>query len=135
MPGLGRAGGAGLGDLGEGSWFDSVGKFASDLVLPFTALGIALLVGWAWTPRRAASELLASGEEPKLPRWFLAFGHYAQADWAQGRKGFPMMLLVLWGVLIRWVAPIAIVLVFLNSTGVLDFTKGESAPPAQEASP
>lgn len=135
LPGLERAVRAGLGALAQGSWFDTLDNFASNWVLPFTALGIALLVGWAWTPRRAASELLASGEEPKLPRWFLAFGHYALADWAQGRKGFPMMLLVLWGVLIRWVAPIAIVLVFLNSTGVLDFTKSESAPPAQEASP
>ena len=125
------------GGLMQGSWFDTLDNFASNWVLPFTALGIALLVGWAWTPRRAAVELLASGEEPRLPRALLAFGHYALPEWAAGRKGFPLVLLALWGVLIRWVAPIGIVLVFLNSTGLLTLPAAAPAPeaPAVEAQP
>lgn len=117
------------GALMRGSWFDTLDNFASNWVLPFTALGIALLVGWAWTPRRAAPELLASGEEPKLPRWFLRYGHYELADWAQGRKGFSMVLLAAWGGLIRWVAPVAIVIVFLNSSGLLERPEAPAAEP------
>lgn len=97
LPALGRWMRAGMGKLALGSWFDTLDNFASNWCLPFTALAITLLVGWVWTPRRAAPELLASGEADTFPRW----------------------VLVVWGVLVRWVAPIAIIVVFLNSTGFL----------------
>ena len=123
----------GCGSLALDSWFDTLDNFASYWVLPFTAMGIALLVGWVWTPRRAAQELLAADEEAKLPRRWLIFGHYILPDWAQSRKGFPLLLMVVWAVLIRWVAPIAIVLIFLNSTGILSFTgRSTSAQSASE---
>ena len=135
LPLLERLCRAGLGALALENWFDTLDNFASYWVLPFTALGITLLIGWVWTPRRAATELLAAGEEPKLPRWLLAFGHYTLADWAQGRKGFPLLLLAAWGLLIRWVAPIAIVLVFLNSSGLVSFGERTPEPPQTEAAP
>ena len=97
LPALGRWMRAGMGKLALGSWFGTLDNFASNWCLPFTALAITLLVGWVWTPRRAAPELLASGEADTFPRW----------------------VLVVWGVLVRWVAPIAIIVVFLNSTGFL----------------
>lgn len=97
LPWLGRWVRACMGGLAQGSWFDTLDNFASNWCLPFTALAVTLLVGWVWTPRRAASELLASGEAKTFPRW----------------------VLVAWGILVRWVAPIAIIVVFLNSTGFL----------------
>ncbi len=85
-----------MGDLTQGNCFDTLDFFASNWCLPFAALAITLLVGWCWTPRYAAFDLLAEGE-PKV-------------------RG---VLLLAWGFLIRWVAPIAILFVFLNATGLL----------------
>ncbi len=96
LPCFGRAMEVLMGELHAGSWFDMVDNFASNWCLPFTALATTLLVGWVWTPQRAAPDLLAVGEE------------------AKGQK-----LLVVWGVLIRWVAPIAILFVFLHSSKLL----------------
>ncbi len=87
-----------MGDLTQGSWFDTVDFFASNWCLPFAALSITLLVGWCWTPRVAAVDLLAEGE-PRV-------------------RG---LLLLTWGFLIRWVAPVAIVMVFLSSAKIIDF--------------
>ena len=96
LPCLGEAMKHAMGNLCLVSWFDTLDNFASNWVLPFTALAIALLVGWVWTPRKAQRELLAEGEENTFPAW----------------------VLTLWGFLIRWVAPIAIVIVFLHATGL-----------------
>ena len=94
LPWLGRAAEACMGDLYRGNWLDTLDNFASNWCLPFTALSTALLVGWAWTPRRAAPELLAAGE-----------------DW----RALP----ALWGFLVRWVSPVGILLVFLYVSGFL----------------
>ncbi len=87
-----------MGSLTQGNCFETLDGIASYWCLPFAALAITLLVGWCWTPRQAAVDLLAEGE-PKV-------------------RG---VLLLAWGFLIRWVAPIAIVFVFLNATGLLSF--------------
>ncbi len=89
-----------MGELTQGSCFETLDFFASNWCLPFAALAITLLVGWCWTPHRAAFDLLAEGE-PKV-------------------RG---VLLWAWGFLIRWVAPIAILFVFLNATGLITFEK------------
>ena len=86
-----------MGQLAHDSWFNLLDNFASNWCLPFTALAITLLVGWAWGPRRAAPELLAAGEEGRFPAWVPR----------------------LWGFLVRWVSPIGIVLVFLSVSGFL----------------
>ena len=61
-----------------------------------SGLAAALLVGWGWTPRRAAPELLAQGE-----------------DWRVAPA--------VWGFLLRWVSPIGILFVFLYVAGFLSF--------------
>ena len=86
-----------MGELAHDSWFNLLDNFASNWCLPFTALCITLLVGWAWGSRRAAPELLAAGEQGRFPAWIPA----------------------LWGFLVRWVSPVGIVLVFLYVSGFL----------------
>lgn len=99
-----------MGELTFGNWLDTLDNFASNWCLPFAALAATLLVGWCWLPRRAAPELLAAGEEWTFPRWILR----------------------LWGLLVRWVAPIVIVLIFLNLTGFLNFDRDDTPPPPAE---
>ena len=93
----GKAAALCMGELRHDSWFNLVDNFASNWCLPFTALCVTLLVGWAWGSRRAAPELLAAGEAETFPAW----------------------LPRLWGFLIRWVSPVGIILVFLYVSGFL----------------
>ena len=88
-----------MGQLAQGSWFDLLDNFASNWCLPFTALATAILVGWAWDPRKAAPGLLAVGDEGRFPTWVLNA----------------------WAFFIRWLAPIGILIVFLNLAGFIKF--------------
>ncbi len=96
MPTFGKMMEATMGELYAGNWFDFIDNIASNWCLPFTALAITLLIGWGWTPQKAAPELLAQGEEGSMRH-----------------------LLGVWGFLIRWIAPIAILFVFLHSSKLL----------------
>ena len=97
MPGVGHTLKNLLGDLYRGSWFNTLDNFASNWCLPFVALATTFLIGWCWRPDRAAPRLLAHGEQVKP---FMAF------------------LMKAWGFSVRWLAPVAIFLVFLDSVGV-----------------
>ncbi len=98
LPWLERGMRVSMGTLALGSWFDTLDNFASNWCLPFTALAITLLMGWVWTPRHAAHALLATG----------------------GKETFPQWILRLWGVLVRWLAPLGILFVFMHATGILE---------------
>ncbi len=100
IPTVGKGAQLLMGRLADNSWFDLLDTFTSNWCLPFAAMAVVLLVGWVWTPRRAAPNLLASGEGSTFPRW----------------------LLTLWGISVRWVAPIALLLLFLNFAGILRFS-------------
>jgi NSS family neurotransmitter:Na+ symporter len=88
----------GFGSLTQGNWFDTIDNFASNWGLPFTALAIAILVGWIYGTKRAKPGLLPC--DPML------------------RKA-PNWLLNAWGFSIRWVGPVAILFVFLTMSGLL----------------
>ncbi len=85
-----------MGNLNLGNWLDTLDNVASNWVLPFSALGSTLLVGWCWMPRRAAPALLSSED-----------------------RDFPQWVLMAWAFLVRWIAPLAIVAIFLNMTGFI----------------
>ena len=86
-----------LGGLYRGSWFDVLDNFTSNWCLPFVALVTTFLVGWSWRTKRAAPKLLAHGETPST-----------------GMRFF----MVCWSFCVRWVAPVAIFMVFLDAVGV-----------------
>lgn len=92
LPGFDRGAKLLMGALDKGNWLDTLDALASNWILPFSALGSVLIVGWCWTARRAAPELLASSEAPERYRCVLWF----------------------WSFLLRWVAPIAILVIFFN---------------------
>jgi NSS family neurotransmitter:Na+ symporter len=76
----------------KGTIFDNLDYLASNILLPLGGLFITIFAGWVMCENSSADEL-----DPKA--------------------GF---LYRSWLFLSRWVAPIAVVLVFLNATGLLD---------------
>ena len=85
-----------LGDvkfIGERSIFDSLDLLVTNWSMPLGALLIALFTGWAWQRGAVRREAMTGSN---LPLW----------------------LFELWFVLVRFVAPLAIVVVFLHGIGV-----------------
>jgi len=78
------------------SIFDGLDKLTSNILLPLGGLCICLFVGWVWGIEHALHEI-GSGA----------------SKFARGIKG------QVWIFLVRYVAPIAVALVFLSSIGVI----------------
>ncbi len=84
----------GFADITGKNWFDSADWLVSNLMLPVGGLGVALFMGWRVT------------EEAR---------HTGFTEGASLRN-----LYVGWLLLLRWLAPAAVLLVFLQAIGVLD---------------
>lgn len=94
---------SGVADVTGMNWFDSVDWLVSNLLLPFGGMGVAIFLTWHVA---------------------------AKAREAGFKEGSPFQKLYIWWLyLLRWLAPIAVILVFLNAVGVFP----EPAPPAAEA--
>ena len=84
----------GVADITGKNWFDSADWLVSNLMLPIGGLGVALFMGWKVTEKAR---------------------HEGFMEGARLRN-----LYVVWLLLLRWVAPAAVLLVFLQAIGVLD---------------
>ncbi len=85
---------ADLTPIGTLSFFDSLDLIASNYLLPASGLLTALFVGWFWRAREEKAEMMVG-----------------DAPWV-----FPV-----WHFLIRYVSPVAVALVLINVTGLLDW--------------
>lgn len=83
------------------NWFDAVDWLVSNVLLPLGGLGVAIFLTW-----HVSSNLRRAGFEDGSP--------YKQAYMA-------------WLTLLRWLAPVCVILVFLNAVGLFDADE----PPAE----
>jgi len=86
-----------LGDikLFDKTFFDNVDFLASNILLPLGGLLIALFIGWGWGAKGAIKEI---------------------------REGCPSIdgtLGIIWGVVITFIAPIAVAIVFIKALGII----------------
>lgn len=102
----------------KGSWFDVLDYVTSNWMLPLLGLLTVLFVGWVWKPREAARELRRGAEsfcDRNLLLWLSGF-HDEKLYHIGGNHGLTLM--TLWGVLIRFVVPVVMFVVFLKVIGV-----------------
>ena len=99
----------GVADLTGKNWFDSADWLVSNVMLPVGGLGVALFMGWKVTEQAR---------------------HEGFTEGARLRN-----LYVLWLHLLRWVAPAAVLLVFLQAIGVLDIDALFADPTPVEPAP
>jgi len=78
--------------------FDAVDYLAANILLPLGGLMISVFIAWEWGLKKAMEHLRQGAEQ--------FFQNY---PWVGS----------LWGFTVRWVAPLLILLVFLNSIGIL----------------
>lgn len=95
--------------LGQGLWshirffgrdiLDNVDFLASNVLLPLGGLFMCLFIGWVWGVDKAADEVTN-----------------------HGKLSFPMKKF--WSVMIKYIAPVGILFVFAQATGLLDLILG-----------
>ncbi len=102
----------------QGSWFDALDKLTSNWMLPLSGLFTAIFAGWIWTTRKAGRELRRGAE---------SIADQNLVTWLSGFRGEPLYrigsnhgltLMTLWALLLRFIAPIVVLIVFLELIGV-----------------
>ncbi len=96
----------------SGSFFDMLDTICSNWFLPLSGLFTALFVGWVWGTKYASEELKkGAGDIINVNIWTLISG--IRKDDFSG-----ITILSLWAVLIRFIVPVLIWIVFMNVVGL-----------------
>lgn len=131
MPFLRRALVAVFGSV-KGSFFDVMDTLSSNWMLPLGGFFICIFVGWVWGTRKAVEEIRHGSHN---------FGDVHLVSLLAGLKDDPahnapvhvVTLAAVWGIFIRFISPVAVLIAFLNAIGWLDLKKEKPpAPPVPE---
>ncbi len=96
----------------SGSFFDMLDKICSNWFLPLSGLFTALFVGWVWGTKYASKELAKGASDAVNVNLYTLISGIRKDDFS----GLSMM--TLWAVLIRFLVPVVIWIVFLNAVGL-----------------
>ncbi len=100
------------------SFFDTMDNLSSNWLLPLGGLFISLFTGWVWGTRHALDEIRQGAP---------SFGNVHLVSLLAGLKDLPpsnggpppYTLAAFWGIFIRFISPVAIMLAFLHTIGWL----------------
>lgn len=106
-------------DIKKDNFFDVLDNAASNWMLPLGGLFIAIFTGWIWGTRHALNEIRKGADN---------FGDVHLISLLAGLKDDPshnsdvhvLTLASLWGIFIRFISPLAILIAFLHTVGWLD---------------
>jgi NSS family neurotransmitter:Na+ symporter len=112
----------------KGSFFDVMDHLASNWMLPLGGLFISLFVGWVWGTKHAVDEI-RHGSHNFADVHLIALLAGLKDDPSHNSSRHPLTLASLWGIFIRFISPVAVLIAFLNTIGWLDLTP-RKAPPA-----
>ncbi len=96
------------------SWFDMLDYITSNWMLPLVGLGTVIFVGWIWGTRNAGRELRegTSGIVDENLITLLA-GFRGEPSYMKSTSS-GLTLMTLWSLLIRYVAPVLILIIFFQ---------------------
>ena len=104
----------------DNSLFDLADHFSSNYLLPLGGLGTSLFVGWQWGMRHALAEIRKGAGEITDVNFFALLAGLKDDPLSKARA-HSLTLALLLGFFIRFISPIAVVLVFLSNIGWLSF--------------
>ncbi len=100
----------------RGCFLDCLDYITSNWMLPLCGVLICLFVGWVWGARKAARELRrGTGGFADVNLFVLGAG-LRKDPVCRGAGGLTVM--TIWGLLVRFLAPAMIFVIFLNAVGV-----------------
>lgn len=101
-----------------GSWFDLLDKVTSNWMLPIAGMLTAIFVGWIWTARKAGREL-RRGAGPEVDENLItSLSGFRGEPLYRTSRNHGLTVMTLWGLLVRFLAPVVIMFVFLQAIGV-----------------
>lgn len=100
------------------SMFDLADKFSSNYLLPLGGMGISLFVGWVWGTRHAVAEIRRGGGQYADVNFFALLAGMKDAPESNDRT-HTFTLAMIWGIFIRFISPVCIVIAFLHAIGWL----------------
>ncbi|MDX9981360.1 MAG: sodium-dependent transporter [Lentisphaeria bacterium] len=126
----------GAGCAVNGAFFDLLDNFSSNWLLPLGGLFISFFVGWIWGTRKAVDEI-RHGSHNFADVHLLSLMAGLKDDESHNSPVHVVTLATVWGLFIRFVAPVFVLIVFLWKIGWLQLPgPAEPAPSASEqASP
>jgi len=131
LTGLERMIVAGFGTA-RSSFFDLIDNLTCNWMLPLGGLFICLFVGWVWGTRKAVDEI-RSGAANFGDVHLLSLMAGLKDDPAHNSSIHVLTLASLWGVFVRFVCPVAILITFLHIVGIINLTPAAKAPEPQQA--
>lgn len=102
-------------------FFDLIDNLTSNWLLPLGGLFIALFTGWVWGTRKAIDEI-RHGSKNFADVHLLTLLAGLKDDPSHNTSHHPLTLASMWGVFIRFVCPVAILVTFLHTIGWLNLT-------------
>lgn len=103
----------------KASFFDTLDNVASNWFLPLGGLFIALFTGWVWGTRYGLDEI-RQGSANFGDVHLISLMAGLKDDPAHQVSTHPLTLAAVWGIFIRFISPVAILLAFLHTVGWLD---------------
>jgi NSS family neurotransmitter:Na+ symporter len=113
----------------KGSFFDVADNLASNWLLPLGGLFISIFVGWIWGTKHAVDEI-RHGSENFADVHLIALLAGLKDDPSHNDRKHVITLAALWGIFIRFVSPVAVMITFLYTIGWLDVKRKPGPPPA-----
>lgn len=101
-----------------GSWFDLLDKVTSNWMLPLAGMLTAIFVGWIWTSRKAGRELRHGAGSEVDENLITALSGFRGEPLYRTSRNHGLTVMTLWGLLVRFLAPVVIMFVFLQAIGV-----------------
>lgn len=101
-----------------GNWFDALDRLTSNWMIPLIGLLTALFVGWVWTTRKAGRELRQGAREMCDNNLVTYLSGFNGEPLYRVSRNHGLTVMTLWGLLVRYWAPVIILVVFLKAIGV-----------------
>ncbi|MGD9873268.1 MAG: sodium-dependent transporter [Kiritimatiellia bacterium] len=118
------------------SFFDLMDYVSSSWMLPLGGLFISLFVGWVWGVQKAVDEI-RHGSHNFADVHLIALLAGLKDDPSHNSNIHVFTLASLWGIFLRFISPVAVMIAFMNTIGWLDFSAKkqpvEEQPPSVEA--
>ncbi len=107
-----------FGEVSLGSWFDLLDYVTSNWMLPLSGLFTVLFVGWVWTARKAGRELRVGAGSLVDENLITLLSGFRGEPLYRNSRNHGLTVMSLWGLLVRFLAPVVILVLFLQSIGV-----------------
>ena len=110
------------------SFFDVMDNISSNWLLPLGGLFISLFVGWIWGTKKAVDEI-RQGSHNFADVHLVSLLAGLKDDPSHNSELHVITLASVWGIFIRFISPVAVLIAFLHTIGWLDFRP--KTPPAE----